>query len=385
MPLPMRLIPQATRLHTKLVLALALLVALVVATGSYLLVEGERERRLLELEGRATRIADLFSRSLAYPLWNVDRAAIVSQLAALSPNPEVAQFRVTAVNHGTIADVVKLRGPDLADGVVRELPIEYATPGSATPQKIGEIRVVLTRAVAEQAIAAVRHTVLALAAAGVAMIYALTFLLLRRLVSTPLQRLEEMVDRIAAGDLDARCQVQSHDELGRFAERINTMADRLREAGQRLRDSEAQYRGIFENALEGIFCLDRSGGLHHANPALARNVSDQPEAMGVRIGPIQFTTRINDRYEAINPQEEFTAQADKIYAVFSSIGMSDGLPVSIIWYYQGQEILRDEYEWRWGSRANTFAYVRPQGSGIYQVELKIGAATVATDRFEVNP
>ena len=270
MPLPMRLIPQATHLHTKLVLALALLVALVVAAGSYVLIEGERERRLLELEGRATRIADLFSRSLAYPLWNVDRAAIVSQLAALSPNPEVAQFRVTAVNHGTIADVVKLPGPDLANGVVRELAIEYAAPGSAAPQKIGEIRVVLTRAVAEQAIAAVRHTVLALAAAGVAMIYVLTFLLLRRLVSAPLRRLEEMVDRIAAGDLDARCRVQSHDELGRFAAHINAMGDRLGEASRRLRDSEAQYRGIFENALEGIFHLDRSGGLHNANPALAR-------------------------------------------------------------------------------------------------------------------
>ena len=268
--MPPRLIPQATRLHTKLVLALALLVALVAVAGSYVLIEGERERRLLELEGRATRIADLFSRSLAYPLWNVDRAAIDSQLAALAPNPEVAQFRVTAVNHGTVSDVVKLQGPDLANGVVREVAIEYAAPGSSTPKRIGEVRVVLTRTVAEQAIAAVRRTVLALAAASVVMIYALTFLLLRRLVSVPIHRLEEMVDRIAAGDLDARCTVQSDDELGRFALHMNTMAERLREASRRLRDSEATYRGIFENALEGIFRLDRSGGLHDANPALAR-------------------------------------------------------------------------------------------------------------------
>jgi signal transduction histidine kinase/DNA-binding response OmpR family regulator/HAMP domain-containing protein len=269
MPLPLRLIPQATRLHTRLVVALALLVALVVAAGSYVLIEGERERRLTELEGRASRIADLFSRSLAYPLWNVDRAAIESQLAALAPNPEVAQFRVTAVNHGTVSDVVKMQGPDLAHGVMRELPIEYTPPGASRPQKLGEIRVVLTRAVAEQAIAAMRRTVLALALASVALIYALTFLLLRRLVSVPLRSLEQMVDRIAAGDMDARCTVRSHDELGRFALHMNTMADRLREASQRLRDSEATYRGIFENALEGIFRLDRRGGLHDANPALA--------------------------------------------------------------------------------------------------------------------
>jgi hypothetical protein len=83
---PKRLNPQATSLHAKLVLALAIPVALVAAGAAYALIEHERERRFLELEGRAGRIADLFSRSLAYPLWNVDRAAIESQLAALSRN-----------------------------------------------------------------------------------------------------------------------------------------------------------------------------------------------------------------------------------------------------------------------------------------------------------
>jgi hypothetical protein len=119
--------------------------------------------------------------------------------------------------------------------------------------------------------------------------------------------------------------------------------------------------------------------------ALVRNVAERALPGGVRIGSVQFTTRINDRYEAVNPQNNFSTQADKVYAVFSTAGMQDGLPVSIVWYYQGQEILRDEYEWQWGSEANTFAYVRPQGSGSYQVELKIGAETVAANGFEVNP
>ena len=117
MPLPIRLIPQATRLHTKLVLALAILVALVAAGSAYVLIERERERRLVELEGRAARIADLFSRSLAYPLWNVDRAAIDGQLAALAPNPDVAQFSVTAVGYGTVSEVNKLPVKDLVNPV----------------------------------------------------------------------------------------------------------------------------------------------------------------------------------------------------------------------------------------------------------------------------
>jgi PAS domain S-box-containing protein len=270
MLLSSRLIPRATSLHTKLVLALATLVALVAAGAAYVLIERERERRVLELEGRATRIADLFSRSVAYPLWNVDRAAIDGQLAALAPNPEVAQFSVTAVGYGTVSEVTKLKVQDLVDPIVRVQAVEYASPGGLAPQKIGEVRVVLTRAVVEQAIGAARRAILALVAAIVAVLYAATFVLLRRMVSAPIHRLETMVDRIAIGDLDARCPVESDDELGRLAVRVNAMADRLRDAARRLRESEATYRGIFENALEGIFRLDRSGGLHDANPALAR-------------------------------------------------------------------------------------------------------------------
>jgi len=270
MPLPSRLIPQATSLHTKLMVALAIVVALVALVSAYVLIERERERRLLELEGRAVRIAELFSRSVAYPLWNLDRAAIDGQLAALAPNPEVAEFSITTVGDGTVSAVTKIQGPDLVDPIVRVQSIEYAPPGEVEPQKIGEVRVVLTRAVVEEGIAAARRAILALVAAIVAVLYAATFVLLRRMVSAPIKRLETTVDRIAVGDLDARCVIESGDELGRLALRVNAMADRLLDSARRLRESEATYRGIFENSLEGMFHLDRSGGLHDANAALAR-------------------------------------------------------------------------------------------------------------------
>jgi PAS domain S-box-containing protein len=270
MPLPARLIPRATSLHTKLMSALAIVVALVALASAYELIERERERRFLELESRAARIAELFSRSVAYPLWNLDRAEIDSQLAALAPNREVAQFSITTVGDGTVSAVTKFQGPDLIDPIVHVQPVEYTAPGASKPQKIGEVRVVLTRAVVEEDIATARRAILALVAAIVAVLYAATFVLLRRMVSAPINRLETTVDRIAVGDLDARCVIESGDELGRLAVRVNAMADRLRDSALRLRESEAKYRGIFENSLEGIFHLDRSGALHDANAALAR-------------------------------------------------------------------------------------------------------------------
>jgi signal transduction histidine kinase/DNA-binding response OmpR family regulator/HPt (histidine-containing phosphotransfer) domain-containing protein len=245
MPLPIRLIPQAASLQTKLVLALAILVALVTAGAAYVLIERERERRITELEARAGRIADLFSRSLAYPLWNVDRTAIESQLRALAPNPEVAQFSITAVGYGAVSEVTKMPVADLVNPIVRVQAIEYSPPGAIRPEKIGEVRVVLTRTVVEQAIATARRAILVMVGVIVGVLCAVTFLLLRRMVSAPIHRLEATVDRIAEGDLDARCTIESGDELGRLAARVNAMADRLRDSAQELR----RHRDHLEEAV----------------------------------------------------------------------------------------------------------------------------------------
>lgn len=270
----MRFFPRRTlrslSLHTKLMLALAVLVALVAGSSAYFAAEHERERRLEALEQRATRIADLLSRSLAQPLWNVDRKAIDEQLAALAPNPEIVEYTVTAANYGIVSTVKGPRQNLSGDQVVRVRPIEYTPPGDAPREKIGEVRVVFTRAVAEQSISAARRAILWTMAAIVAALYVATFVLLKRMVRGPINRLEEMVDRIAGGDLHARCIVESNDELGRLAIRVNAMADRLRQSTTSLRESERRYRGIVENALEGIFLLDRCGRLNAANPAMAQ-------------------------------------------------------------------------------------------------------------------
>ena len=268
MSIPVRLIPLAASLHAKLMLTLAILVALVVAGVAYVMIESERETRFMALEGRAERLTDLASRSVAYSVWNVDLAAIDEQLASLASDPEVAEFSITAVGYGKLREVTKPHLP-LIDPIVRVQAINFAAADAAS-QKIGEVRVLMTRALVEQSITAARRAICMLAAAILAVLYAATFVLLRRLVSAPVNRLEAMVDRIALGDLDARCVVESSDELGRLAGRVNTMADRLRESDGNLRDSERRMKLFFENVPVGIFISTREGKFIYVNPALAR-------------------------------------------------------------------------------------------------------------------
>ena len=84
MRLSPRLALPSPSLHTKLMLALVILVAIVAGTSAYALVAHERQRRLTALEERATRIADLFSQSLAQPLWNIELGAINEGFALLA-------------------------------------------------------------------------------------------------------------------------------------------------------------------------------------------------------------------------------------------------------------------------------------------------------------
>ncbi len=265
----MRRALRAASLHTKLMLALALVVSAIAAISVAVLTDRERERRLQELDGRADRIAELFSRSLAAPLWALDWDLPKEQLKALAPNPEVVYFRVRAEGQGLVAEVVSQPHADLSKAVLRQRPIIY-TPAGGKPQKVGDVELAFTRSVAEKAIQKARTTVVAMVISVMLVLYLVTFVLVRRLVGRPILQVEKMLGRIAAGDFGARCEVRNEDEIGRLAGRVNAMADALEQSTHRLRESEAKYRGIFENAAEGIFRLDRQGRLHDANPALAR-------------------------------------------------------------------------------------------------------------------
>jgi len=265
MNVPVRLVPRSAGLHTKLMLMLAILVTLVVTGVAYVLIEQERETRFAELEGRADRLVNLASRSLAYSVWNVDLAAIDEQLASFAADPEVAEFSITTVGYGKLRETTKSQEP-LINPIVRVQAINFTTDTTGS-QKIGEVRVVLTRALVEQAITATRRTVAMLVVAILAVLYAATFLLLRRMVSAPVHRLEAMVDRIALGDLNARCVVESGDELGRLAERVNTMTDRLRESDRRLRDSEQNLAITLNSIDDAVITTDPAGLITGMNPA----------------------------------------------------------------------------------------------------------------------
>ncbi|KAB0644983.1 PAS domain S-box protein [Burkholderia latens] len=101
-------------------------------------------------------------------------------------------------------------------------------------------------------------------------LYASVYCLLKRTVHQPVAELIATVDAISGGNLAARSAVASADELGELANRINMMAISLHQSTVRLTESERKYRRIFENAIEGMFLIDREGRMSDVNPAMVR-------------------------------------------------------------------------------------------------------------------
>jgi len=232
-------------------ITLSILITLVLGLVASQLIEHERNTRYIELEDRADYIADLASQSMAFPVWNVDLVAIEEQLTSLVSNPEVIQCYVSAVGFGELGNVTESLETQ-GDPIERTRNITFTTAETGS-QIIGEISVVLTRTLVEQAITDFHRVMWLLVLAILIVIYGATYLLLQRVIKAPVNRLEVMVDRIAQGDLEARCTVESGDELGRLAVRVNTMADRLGESSLSLRDSEKRLKLVLDGSQLGYW------------------------------------------------------------------------------------------------------------------------------------
>ncbi len=90
-----------------------------------------------------------------------------------------------------------------------------------------------------------------------------------RRIARLIESITQASENIAEGHLDQRIKSSSIIELDRLSKSFNSMAGQLHQSFRAMRQAEENYRGIFENALEGIFQSSPDGRLLNANPAMA--------------------------------------------------------------------------------------------------------------------
>jgi PAS domain S-box-containing protein len=118
--------------------------------------------------------------------------------------------------------------------------------------------------------------------AGLAIIFLIGLLgaLVARTIARPVNQMKEAVETIIDGNLDQTVDVHSRDEIGSLAQAFNVMTGRLNKTMEELRESEEKYRGIFEQAVEGLFQTTFQGSFLSVNPAMARITGyDSPQEL----------------------------------------------------------------------------------------------------------
>lgn len=120
------------------------------------------------------------------------------------------------------------------------------------------------------------------AAALITVLVTLVGVLLAWSMIRPIRQMTAVAERIIQGDLSQVVERGGRDEIGILARTFNHMTGELTRYMAVLREREEEFRGIFDNALEGLYqsTLDHEGRFVKANPALARILGyETPEVL----------------------------------------------------------------------------------------------------------
>jgi PAS domain S-box-containing protein len=126
--------------------------------------------------------------------------------------------------------------------------------------------------------------VVALAAAGIASLIAW---LVGARITRPIRALTTAAQRVRTGDLHARADVESSDEVGALGDAFNQMTGSLEQLAGDLRRERAQMEAIMQSMGDGLIATDQRGVVVAFNRAAERIVGrEATTALGKQIGDV---------------------------------------------------------------------------------------------------
>ena len=181
----------------------------------------------------------------------------------------------------------------------------------AVPISGGAVRLAYPLSDVEAVSTQVRHTLEK--ASGIALLFALVVAALAAQWSARrLERIVEVAARIAEGDLQARIQETSPDEIGRVAAAIDGTARRVEQSFAAVRSSQRQLETLLDSMQDAVIAVSADGLVQWANQPMNRLVPQgtrlqQPVVETIR--DPDFLAAVN---EAISSRKVSTARATSI-------------------------------------------------------------------------
>lgn len=104
-----------------------------------------------------------------------------------------------------------------------------------------------------------------------------------------LNGLSDAVAIMASGDLSARVEVSSRDEIGEVGKQFNRMVENLAERTTQLYEKTNDIHAMLQNLPQGIFTIDTSGTIHSEYSAFLENILEKEDLAGEAALPLLFS------------------------------------------------------------------------------------------------
>lgn len=244
------------------IIVTVLAVSLVALAAMYLAVSYSTKK---DLEQKADEISAYLVGALESPLWALSEKEIETTATAVYQDESVARL-VVRDDRGAVLFSREKRGQ--GELTTRSRSILHTQGKRET--RVGEVEVSLTRTKYNRAKQRLLvYSILIILLILVAVVTVSSYLI-RTTLRRPLHTLSKIAERYASGIYESEEHPLPYREFQPFGEVLAQMATRIHEQMRAARDAEARYRGIFENATEGIFQTTIAGQYLIANPAMAR-------------------------------------------------------------------------------------------------------------------
>ncbi|MFA6506697.1 MAG: Cache 3/Cache 2 fusion domain-containing protein [Treponemataceae bacterium] len=146
--------------------------------------------------------------------------------------------------------------------------------------------------------------------------------LVSRSIARPLAALAGAAREYTRGDGWKPVAAANYEEVMSLSEAFNAMAERIRDTMQGLRSSEEKYRGVYENALEGILRTTLDGKVLGTNPAMAKMLGfASPDEAMLALNEIQSQAYVQpeDRNQILSDIQELGASEGREFQ-FKKVG-----------------------------------------------------------------
>lgn len=320
-----------------------LIIGLTIAFGIFFIISGTLYYLFFSsnfhrsLNSRIESISSKITDVLSPAIWNLDYLIIDHVTSAYLDSSEITGV-IISLEDGTV--VFKKEPQNRENSIYIKKEIYSKRPETKT-KVIGYAEMWFSTSGIKKTMSLMIYTLSGIVMGSLILIIITTHFLMKKLLREPLQNLTKGTKAIACEDYVGALPEVPHKDINKIIEAVNIMGEQIASrtgalrkeiedkiaAEKALAESERKYRGIFNNALEGIFRVSPDGKTFiEVNPSMSNILGyDSPEDL------IQSVTNIKKQIyekesEARFNFEQITSQNGQRYFEARFVRKS-GLPI----------------------------------------------------------